>query len=50
MIEHDLDIIRCADWIVELGPEGGESGGELVYAGSSAEFQLGVATPTQQCL
>jgi excinuclease ABC subunit A len=50
VIEHDLDVIRCADWIVELGPEGGESGGELVYAGSAAEFQLGVATPTQQCL
>ncbi|MGB0273478.1 MAG: excinuclease ABC subunit UvrA [Opitutales bacterium] len=49
VIEHDLDVIRCADWILELGPEGGRAGGELVYAGSAAEFQLGDQTPTQQC-
>ena len=50
VIEHDLDVIRCADWIVELGPQGGESGGDLVYAGSAEEFQHGTTTPTQQCL
>jgi excinuclease ABC subunit A len=49
VIEHDLDVIRCADWILELGPEGGRAGGELVFAGSAAEFQLGDQTPTQQC-
>ncbi len=34
VIEHNLDIIRAADWIVDLGPEGGDRGGELVVAGS----------------
>lgn len=33
VIEHNLDIIRCADWLIELGPEGGDEGGYLVYAG-----------------
>jgi excinuclease ABC subunit A len=33
VIEHNLDIIRSADWLIELGPEGGEEGGYLMYAG-----------------
>lgn len=33
VIEHNLDVIRCADWLIELGPEGGEEGGHLIYAG-----------------
>jgi excinuclease ABC subunit A len=28
MIEHNLDVIRCADWIIDLGPEGGDRGAE----------------------
>jgi excinuclease ABC subunit A len=34
VIEHNLDIIKCADWIVDLGPEGGERGGQIVVAGT----------------
>ncbi|MEO0540357.1 MAG: excinuclease ABC subunit A, partial [Cyanobacteria bacterium P01_A01_bin.105] len=33
MIEHNLDVIRCADWIIDLGPEGGNRGGEIVAQG-----------------
>lgn len=33
VIEHNTDVIRSADWIIDLGPEAGESGGNLVYAG-----------------
>jgi excinuclease ABC subunit A len=48
IIEHDLDVIRLADWVIELGPEGGAGGGEIVYAGDVASFVQGSDTPTQQ--
>ena len=34
VIEHNLDVIKTADWIVDLGPEGGVKGGEIVAAGT----------------
>lgn len=33
IIEHNLDIIKYADWIIDLGPEGGLKGGELIFQG-----------------
>ncbi|EDY39826.1 excinuclease ABC, A subunit [Cyanobium sp. PCC 7001] len=37
VIEHNLDVIRCADWIIDLGPEGGDRGGEIVVCGTPEE-------------
>lgn len=38
VIEHNLDVIKCADWIVDLGPDGGEEGGELVASGTPEQL------------
>ena len=34
VIEHNLDIIKCADWIIDLGPEGGDRGGDIICSGT----------------
>ncbi len=39
VIEHNLDVIRAADWIIDLGPEGGDAGGEIVCTGTPAEVR-----------
>ncbi len=38
VIEHNMEVIKCADWIIDLGPEGGDEGGNLVYAGLPEEL------------
>jgi excinuclease ABC subunit A len=38
VIEHNLDLIKCADWLIDLGPEGGENGGLLLAAGTPEEI------------
>ena len=35
--EHNLDVIRCSDWIIDLGPEGGDKGGQIVACGTPEE-------------
>ena len=40
VIEHDLDVIRNADYIIDMGPEGGEAGGEIVFSGSVDALKL----------
>lgn len=38
VIEHNLDVIRASDWLIDIGPEGGENGGQLVFAGTPADI------------
>ncbi len=46
VIEHNLDVIKSADWVIELGPEGGEAGGRIVAAGAPEAIASVPASPT----
>ena len=50
VVEHNLDIWAEADWIVDLGPGGGASGGEVVAAGTPAQLAARGRTPTEAAL
>lgn len=39
VIEHDLDVIKNADYIIDMGPEGGEAGGEIIFSGTPKELK-----------
>lgn len=38
IIEHNIEVIKCADWVIDLGPEGGDGGGEVVFSGTPEEM------------
>ncbi len=46
VIEHNLDVIRRADWIIDLGPEGGTKGGEIVFTGTPSDLIRGTGSLT----
>ncbi|MBI4092382.1 MAG: excinuclease ABC subunit UvrA [Candidatus Kerfeldbacteria bacterium] len=50
VIEHNLDVIKCADWIIDLGPEGGDKGGEIVATGTPTEVARVTGSYTGQYL
>ena len=50
VIEHNLDMIRCADWLLDLGPEGGSGGGQIVVAGTPAQVAACAASHTGRFL
>ena len=50
VIEHHMDIIRCSDWIVDIGPEGGDAGGRVVVTGSAATVAAKKESHTGRCL
>ena len=50
VIEHNLDVIKCADWIIDLGPEGGDGGGKVVAAGTPEQVAANPNSFTGQYL
>jgi excinuclease ABC subunit A len=50
IIEHNLDVIRNADWVIDLGPEGGEDGGRIVAEGRPAKIAITPGSYTGQFL
>jgi excinuclease ABC subunit A len=50
VIEHNLDVIRASDWIIDLGPEGGEGGGTIVVAGTPAQVEAHATSHTGEAL
>jgi len=50
VIEHNLDVIQACDWIIDLGPEGGDAGGEIVCVGTPAEVAAHTSSHTGKAL
>src|SRR5206468_316025 len=50
VIEHNLDVVKTADWLIDLGPEGGERGGRIVAAGTPEDILSAPASHTARAL
>ena len=50
VIEHDLDLIRCADWVIDMGPGGGIEGGRIVAQGTPSDIAANKASVTGRYL
>ena len=50
LIEHNLEVIKCADWLIDMGPEGGDAGGQVVFEGTPQELAQRGGTHTAQFL
>jgi excinuclease ABC subunit A len=50
VIEHNLDVVKTADWVVDLGPEGGEDGGRVVVAGTPEQVAQHAGSHTGRAL
>jgi excinuclease ABC subunit A len=50
VIEHNLDVAKCADWVIDLGSEGGDKGGELMFAGIPEDMLKSEKSVTGQFL
>jgi excinuclease ABC subunit A len=50
VIEHNLDVIRCSDWVIDLGPEGGDKGGEVIVVGTPEKVAQNERSYTGQYL
>ena len=49
-MEHNLDVIRSADWVIDLGPDAGDKGGEVVFAGTPEDLVANGKTFTAKYL
>lgn len=50
VVEHNLDVIRSADWVIELGPDAGDNGGQVIFEGTPTELEQHRETPTGAAL
>ena len=50
IVEHNMDVIKCADWVIDLGPEAGDAGGSVVFSGTPAELEKCKASHTGEFL
>ncbi len=50
VIEHNLDVVKQADWIIDIGPDGGKNGGEVIFMGTPMEMVKNAKTLTADSL